>query len=91
MQDEREMHTILVTSINFLFGEFYGGNHSFDLKVKKARPGESHTFNIQVPEKSVNSIQASLSMVTLPSYLSSTLYRFDVMNVSRLESTKEVK
>ena len=86
MQDEREMHTILVTSINFLFGEFYGGNHSFDLKVKRARSGENHTFNIQCT--SVKEVQASLSMVTLPGYLNSTLYRFDVMNVSRLESNE---
>ena len=85
MQDAREMQTILVNSINSLFGEFYGANHAFDLKVKEAGDEQSHTFTIQCPERALASVRASLSMVTPPGYLSSTLYRFDVMSVSRVE------
>jgi hypothetical protein len=85
MHDARELHTIITSSIHALFGEFQGENHCYDLKVREAEPKRSSSFIAECPESSVAAIRSALSMVTPPSYLSSTIYRFDITSVSCLD------
>jgi hypothetical protein len=39
---------------------------------------------VKCPTESVAAVRAALTMVTTPSYLASTVYRFDVVEVHRL-------
>jgi hypothetical protein len=39
---------------------------------------------VKCPTESVAAVRAALTMVTPPSYLASTVYRFDVVEVQRI-------
>jgi hypothetical protein len=41
----------------------------------------NYQFIVECPNKSIDAIRASLTMVTTPSYLQSKIYRFDIINV----------
>jgi RNase P/RNase MRP subunit POP5 len=77
LSDPSELTSILITSIRSLFGELEF--HSFGMTVTKA-PNKHHDiyhFIIECQPQSIDSIRASLTMVTTPCYLESSVYRFD--------------
>jgi RNase P/RNase MRP subunit POP5 len=82
IHDARELNTILVSSIRALFGELE--HYSCDLKVKRAVSEEKYSFVVECPSDSVAAVRSALSVVTPPPYLSSTIYRFDVLSVKAL-------
>ena len=77
VKDAREMLTILTFSLRSLFGDLE--LHSFSLRVELVPPKD--LIEIDCPEDSLPSVRAALTMVTLPHYLSSTVYRFDILRV----------
>jgi RNase P/RNase MRP subunit POP5 len=77
LEDAREVNTILTSSLRALFGELEP--HSCTVRVKKSASEAS--FFIDCPMDSVAAVRSALSMVTPPAYLSSTIYRFDVINL----------
>lgn len=81
MRDAREMNTILVSSIHALFGDFRGENYSYGVKVEQAT-NTDFSFTIECPRDSVAAVRSALSMVTPPGYLSHSVYRFDVVQIS---------
>lgn len=84
MHDARELNTIIMSSIYALFGDAQGENYCYGLKVEND-PKSPSSFVLQCPEESVAYIRSALVMVTPPNYLSSIVYRFDVLDISRLD------
>jgi RNase P/RNase MRP subunit POP5 len=80
--DPRELVTILTFSLRDLFGDLE--SHSCRLEVSVAEDSSHRTLDIICLTDSVPAVRAALTMVTPPGYLSSTVYRFDVMKVNKL-------
>ena len=77
LKDPRELETILTCSIRSLFGDFE--HHSYGLRVSNS---EGHgTFLVACQPGSVDAVRSALTMVTLPAYLESSTFRFDVVEV----------
>ena len=73
-----EFNSILISSIRALFGELE--SHSFGLKVTIAdTQREDFQFVVECQKKSTDAIRASLTMVTPPTFLQSSIYRFDAV------------
>ena len=79
VEDPREMHTILSFSLKDLWGDWEP--HSCVLKIESARQDDEVLMNLRCLTDSVGAIRAALTLVSPPSYLSSNLYRFDVLEV----------
>ena len=75
--DPSEFTTILVSSMRSLFGEME--SHSANIKVSRVHDeqDEDYQFIVECDWQSLDAIRSSLTMVTTPSYLKSTIYRFD--------------
>jgi RNase P/RNase MRP subunit POP5 len=86
ISDPRELATILTFSLRSLFGEVE--HHSCLLEVL-LHPEDNNvdgaTLSVKCPTESVPAVRAALTMVSVPVYLSSTIYRFDVVKVGRVE------
>ena len=86
--DPRELTTILTFSLRDLFGDFEP--HSCMVEVTKQGNGDDHNNNndtmiIKCPTESVKEVRAALTLVTPPSYILTSQYRFDILSVSELE------
>ncbi len=83
IQDPRELKTILTFSLRNLWGDLEP--HSCMLDVQKDDSTSSEALLlVKCPTESVAAVRAALTMVTPPSYLASTVYRFDVVEVQRI-------
>mmetsp|Transcript_17572 Transcript_17572/g.38404 ORF Transcript_17572/g.38404 Transcript_17572/m.38404 type:complete len:117 (-) Transcript_17572:1066-1416(-) len=83
IQDPSEFITIFVSSVRSLFGELE--SHSAGVKVSRVpdtQDGEYH-FILECNKQSTNAIRASLTMITTPSYLEPSIYRFDVFSIEK--------
>ena len=80
IQDPKEVHSILVTSLRALFGDFE--NHSCHLTVSKVSEGGSH--KVECRNDSVRFVRAALSMTYEPSFMTEQVYRFDVLKIGNL-------
>ena len=74
-----EFNTILISSIRALFGELTP--HSFGLKVAANTQQGDYQFVVECQKESTEAVRASLTMVTAPTFLQSTIYRFDVVRI----------
>lgn len=81
IKDSKEVHTILITSLRALFGDFE--NHSCHLTVGKMK-GTSSCHKVGCRRDSVRFVRAALSMTYEPSYMTEKVYQFDVLQVSNL-------
>lgn len=79
IHDPREMKTILTFSLRDLWGDLEP--HSCMLDVQKDANKGSLLLQIKCPPDSVAAVRAALTMVTPPSYLRSTVYQFDVVDI----------
>jgi predicted alpha/beta superfamily hydrolase len=52
-----------------------------DNNNKNNNNNNNYHFRVECHNKSIDTIRASLTMVTAPSYLQSKIYRFDIINV----------
>lgn len=83
VHDPSEFITILVSSVRALFGELE--HHSARIKVSRVPDvydGEYH-FILECSKQSTDAIRASLTMVTTPSYLEPSIYRFDIFDIDQ--------
>ena len=78
IQDPKEVHSILVTSLRALFGDFE--NHSCHLTVSKVSEDGSH--KVECRNDSVRFVRAALSMTYEPSYMTEKVYQLDVVNIN---------
>lgn len=76
MADPKELTTILTFSLRDLYGDFEP--HSCMLEYSK---GSDETMIIKCPVESVKQVRAALTLVTPPSYIATSHYRFDVVSV----------
>jgi RNase P/RNase MRP subunit POP5 len=76
------MTTILTFSLRDLFGDFE--SHSCATQVTKEEEGDG-VMIINCPSKSIKEIRAALTLVTPPPYMVDKQYRFDVLDVKKLE------
>lgn len=89
IQDPREFNTILISSIRALYGDME--HYTYELSIERKPPSDfvvdddddDGTFLLSCPVESEPSIRAALCMVTTPPFLSSTIYRFDVLEVAQ--------
>lgn len=79
VDDPRELETILVSSLRALFGEWEP--HSCQIRVKRTKPTG---FGVECPSSSEGAVRCALVMPTTPAYLSSTSYRFDVIQKKQI-------
>jgi len=83
IRDPSEFLTILVSSLRSLFGELE--YHSAGVKISRVTgvdDGDYH-FTLECSKQSTDAIRASLTMVTTPSYLEPSIYRFDVFDIGQ--------
>lgn len=81
IHDLSEFTTILLSSLRSLFGEMEC--YSAKIKVSKVANAqeEDYQFLVECDRQSKNAIQASLTMITTPTYLSPNVYRFDAISL----------
>ena len=77
MADPKELTTILTFSLRDLFGDFEP--HSCLLEISKGIEG---TMIVKCPADSVKQVRSALTLVAPPSYIDTSHYRFDVVNVT---------
>ena len=82
IQDPKEVHTILITSLRALFGDFE--NHSCHLTVSKVSDDGSH--KVECRNDSVRFVRAALSMTYEPSFMTEQVYQLDVLKVCNLSN-----
>jgi RNase P/RNase MRP subunit POP5 len=78
VSDPRELQTIVQFSLRSLFGEFE--QHSVGMQVVE---NSGRQAIIKCQTNSVAFIRAALTCCTPPTYLESTHYRFDVLQISQ--------
>jgi RNase P/RNase MRP subunit POP5 len=83
IQDPREMKTILTFSLRALWGDLEPHSCVVDVQNDDSTSSEALLL-VKCPTESVAAVRAALTMVTTPSYLASTVYRFDVVEVKRI-------
>ena len=88
IEDPRELLTILTFSLRSLWGDLEP--HSCDLTVDKAQNGisaeDAALLVVGCRSDSLGAVRASLTLVTLPPYLESIAYQFDVVEIDRGKS-----
>ena len=99
--DPREMTTILTFSLRDLFGELEP--HSCTIHVEGPISKESSLLEenntsdktptsgalviVKCPLESANQVRAAMTMISPPPYNETTLYRFDVLQVTTFEKS----
>ena len=81
IQDPKEVHTILITSLRALFGDFE--NHSCHLTVSKVSDGDG-SHKVECRNDSVRFVRAALSMTYEPSFMTEQVYQLDVLKINNL-------
>mmetsp|Transcript_24393 Transcript_24393/g.39874 ORF Transcript_24393/g.39874 Transcript_24393/m.39874 type:complete len:128 (+) Transcript_24393:393-776(+) len=81
IQDPAELTTILLSSLRSLFGELESHSFGMDVKHPSAAQKQKFDFVVECHKSSACAIQASLTMMTTPSYLESTVFRFDTFSI----------
>jgi len=76
VRDPKEMRTILTCSLRNLWGDLEP--HSCLMEILK-HDENSKLLIVRCRRKSMSAVRAALTLVTLPPYLESTNYRFDVI------------
>lgn len=77
MADPKELTTILTFSLRDLFGDFEP--HSCLLEISQGSEG---IMAVKCPTDSVKQVRSALTLVTPPSYIDTSHYRFDVVNIT---------
>jgi RNase P/RNase MRP subunit POP5 len=85
ISDPRELATILTFSLRSLFGEVEHHSCLLEVLLHPEDNVDGATLSVKCPTESVPAVRAALTMVSVPVYLSSTIYRFDVVKVGRVE------
>lgn len=85
ISDPRELATILTFSLRSLFGEVEHHSCSLEVMLHAEDNVDGATLSVKCPTESVPAVRAALTMVSVPVYLSSTIYLFDVVKVGRVE------
>ena len=83
IQDPRELHTILITSLRALWGNLE--RHSSGLTVTATTRHNRLLLGVACEAADAPHVQAAMTCVTPPPYLEDTLYRLDVVETKVLE------